>query len=58
MKSFAFALIFAVISSAYKVNVIDDVDSWKLEHPKFNLTGPQPKVRLVFLMVGNASFSG
>jgi len=50
MQFLAFALIFAVVSSAYKVNVIDDVESWKLEHPKFNLTGPQPKVRLVYLI--------
>jgi len=46
MKCAAFALFFAVLSSAYEVNVIDDVQSLDPEQPKYNLTDKQPKVRL------------
>jgi len=47
MKCATFLLFFVVLSSAYKVDVID-VESWRYEYIKYNLTGDQPQVRLVF----------
>jgi len=57
MKRAAFALFFAVLSSAYKVDVIDDAEKKKHEHPKFSLTDDQPKVKLVFWLVDNINSS-
>jgi len=42
----AFALYFALLSYAYDVEVIDKVENWNLEQPKFNLTDVQPEVML------------
>jgi len=50
MKSVVFALFFVVLSSAYKVNVVDDAKSSDFEYPEFNLTDDQPLVRHVPLI--------